>query len=229
MYNASYMVSHFPVVVASCNYRLGAFGWLVAGEEAVGNQGLLDQRACIEFVKANVAAFGGNPDQITLWGESAGAMSVGIHLLSPGSKGLFNRAIMESNPAGYRYRSLAESKHYGDNACTRLGCKDLLTSCNVTCMQHASAAAVGAAYSAAVQDKAVMAEANWGYWLEAALGCAPSVDGDIVPETVQAALAGGALNDNIDILTGTNNNEGGGSQWNVCMVGGRLALIHHAV
>ena len=65
-----------PQVVSS-NYRLDAFGWLVtsATNGSVGNFGLLDQRAALRWVAANIAAFGGDPDRVTLWGESAGAMS----------------------------------------------------------------------------------------------------------------------------------------------------------
>jgi para-nitrobenzyl esterase len=85
------------------NYRLNAFGFLAGDllqqespDGSVGNYGLQDQRAALAFVKANIAAFGGNPDKITIFGESAGGASVANHLASPRSLGLFSGAIIES-------------------------------------------------------------------------------------------------------------------------------------
>jgi len=63
------------------------------------------QIMCMDWVKDNIKNFGGNPDKVTLWGESAGAMSGGLHLVSPASQGKFNQLIMESNPSGFRCTS----------------------------------------------------------------------------------------------------------------------------
>ena len=99
--------------VVGVNYRLGVLGFLVT-EKQPGNQGILDQRAAMVWVRENIASFGGNPDSVTLWGQSAGAMSVAVHLVSPGSKGLFHRAIMESNVAAFRYQQAPhQARGYG--------------------------------------------------------------------------------------------------------------------
>jgi para-nitrobenzyl esterase len=79
------------VVLVTINYRLGPFGFLGAG-----NYGILDQIAALRWVKRNIAAFGGDPDRVTVVGESAGAMSIGVLIASPLAKGLFERAILES-------------------------------------------------------------------------------------------------------------------------------------
>ncbi|CAG2162481.1 unnamed protein product, partial [Oppiella nova] len=85
------------VVVVTTNYRLGVFGFLYGGEDtAPGNVGLFDQQMALKWVRDNIHAFGGDRDQITIFGESAGSVSVSTHILSPQSKGLFKRAIMES-------------------------------------------------------------------------------------------------------------------------------------
>ncbi|HKP59709.1 MAG TPA: carboxylesterase/lipase family protein [Polyangiales bacterium] len=88
-------------VVVTINYRLGVFGFfphpdLKKEGSPAGNQGLLDQRAALQWVQKNIAAFGGDPDNVTIFGESAGAGSVCMHVASPGSRGLFHRAVGES-------------------------------------------------------------------------------------------------------------------------------------
>ncbi len=94
------------VVVVAVNYRLGALGWLahpaLADEEApggLGNWGLLDQIAALAWVKEHIRAFGGDPDNVTVFGESAGAMSVAALMASPRAVGLFHRAVIQSGAA----------------------------------------------------------------------------------------------------------------------------------
>lgn len=91
------------VVVVSMNYRLGVLGFLATEELAeesedgsFGNYGLADQTAAFEWVQSNVAAFGGDPDNVTIFGESAGGGSVCAHLASPASEGMFHKAIIQS-------------------------------------------------------------------------------------------------------------------------------------
>ena len=88
------------VVIVSINYRLGPLGFFCMGTDIVpGNAGLRDQSMALSWVQENIAYFGGNPKRVTIFGESAGSLSVALHLTSPLSEGLFNRAIMQSGTA----------------------------------------------------------------------------------------------------------------------------------
>jgi len=94
------------MIVVTLNYRLGALGFFVHEDlekespaGVSGNYGLLDQIAALRWIKKNIAAFGGDPERITLFGESAGAASISLLMLSPQARGLFHRAIMESATA----------------------------------------------------------------------------------------------------------------------------------
>ncbi|KAF0293576.1 Esterase FE4 [Amphibalanus amphitrite] len=103
------------VVLVTLNYRLGPLGFLTTGDAAApGNYGLLDQVLALEWVQANIAAFGGDPDQVTIFGESAGGASIGLHVLSPRSRGLFARAISQSGAAFSAFAASGEPQ--GQNA-----------------------------------------------------------------------------------------------------------------
>ena len=85
------------VVVLTANYRLGIFGWLyLNSEEAPGNTGYWDQSIVLRWIKSEIKSFGGNPNDITLFGVSAGSISVSAHVISPITRNLFSKAIMES-------------------------------------------------------------------------------------------------------------------------------------
>src|SRR2546430_634105 len=86
------------VVCVTINYRVGAEGFLYLGD-GVANRGLLDQVAALEWVRENIAAFGGDPGNVTIFGQSAGALSVGTLLAMPRAEGLFRRAIVQSGGA----------------------------------------------------------------------------------------------------------------------------------
>lgn len=101
-YDGPNFCNGYDVVYVSINYRLGLFGYLYLGEllgeeyAASGSLGLMDQIAALQWVRDNVAAFGGDPDNITLMGHSAGAKSVSNIIISPRSKGMFRQAIIQS-------------------------------------------------------------------------------------------------------------------------------------
>ncbi|XP_067119165.1 acetylcholinesterase-like [Centruroides vittatus] len=97
IYDGSVIASVGEVIFVSFNYRLGAFGYANFGQDdAAGNMGMLDQVMALKWVHENIEAFGGDKDLITIFGESAGSMSVAHHLISPMTKGLFKRAILQS-------------------------------------------------------------------------------------------------------------------------------------
>nr|XP_051686075.1 cocaine esterase-like [Oryctolagus cuniculus] len=97
MYDGSVLAAFEDVVVVTIQYRLGVLGFFSTGDQhAAGNWGYLDQVAALRWVQQNIAHFGGNPGRVTIFGESAGAISVSAHVLSPMSQGLFHGAIMES-------------------------------------------------------------------------------------------------------------------------------------
>lgn len=129
LYDGSQFASQ-NVVVVTLNYRLGALGFLnaTAGSDTIGgNFGLLDQRVAMNWVKTNIAAFGGDPTKITLFGESAGAMSVGLHtLVMPDSSSLFSAALMESNPFGAIYQTPSDAQTRGNSflgeLCNQINC-----------------------------------------------------------------------------------------------------------
>lgn len=103
VYDGSYIATVGEVIMVTVNYRLGAFGFLYADTDDVqGNAGIYDQLLALKWVNDNIEQFGGDPNKITLFGESAGSMSTGILVLSPLAKGLFQRAIMQSgSPNGF--------------------------------------------------------------------------------------------------------------------------------
>jgi para-nitrobenzyl esterase len=96
------LASRGNVVIVTINYRLGPLGFLNLNEvtggkiPATGNEGLLDQIAALEWVRENITSFGGDPDNVTVFGESAGGMSIGCLLAMPRTRGLFHKAILQS-------------------------------------------------------------------------------------------------------------------------------------
>ncbi len=131
-------------VVVSMNYRLGQLGFLAhsalteeSPDDASGNYGLMDQAAALAWVQENIEAFGGDPENVTIVGESAGAFSVCSHLASPNSAGLFAKAILQSGSCERPWATLAEAEAQGDAFATDLGCdgaEDVLA-----CMRDKSA------------------------------------------------------------------------------------------
>jgi carboxylesterase type B len=130
-------------VVVTLNYRLGALGFLVSSSDGLyGNFGLMDQRAALHWVKDNIAYFGGDPENVTLFGESAGAVMTSLHLMmehgkdkslpkkknenkTKRNKRLFHKAIIQSNPLGLQFRSVVIADFIGEALKRSVDCRDL--------------------------------------------------------------------------------------------------------
>uniref|UniRef100_V5GK39 Carboxylic ester hydrolase n=1 Tax=Ixodes ricinus TaxID=34613 RepID=V5GK39_IXORI len=127
IYTGSVLAAKTGFVVVSINYRIGMLGFLNANSpDAPGNQGLLDQNLALKWVRDNIEAFGGDPSMVTIFGESAGGMSVHSHVLSPMSEGLFKRAVMMSGSM-YTidfFESTHESIIKGNKVAQLVGCAD---------------------------------------------------------------------------------------------------------
>lgn len=130
MYDSRWLVDRGDIVVVTLNYRLGALGFLahpaLGPKGAVGNYGLQDQQAALRWVHDSISAFGGDPDKVTIAGESAGAMSVCDHLVAPESKGLFGAAIIQSGPCQAQL-ALPEAEHLSEDYARDAGCGDPAT------------------------------------------------------------------------------------------------------
>jgi len=142
-YGAARMAVEGGVVVVTLNYRLGALGFIddpALGGASAGNFGLADQEAALRWVRRNAAAFGGDPGNVTLFGESAGGVSTCSLLSAPGAAGLFQRAIVQSGPCGLNWPYTptwgpiddASARAYARTVERQLGCGDRNTV--VACM-----------------------------------------------------------------------------------------------
>ena len=122
-------------VVVTINYRLGALGFLAHPALAsrpggpAGNYGLMDQQAALRWVQRNIARFGGDPHNVTIAGQSAGGLSVLAQMVSPGARGLFQRAIVQSGTFALNQRPLATAEAAGQTFATAVGCPDQSAAC----------------------------------------------------------------------------------------------------
>jgi para-nitrobenzyl esterase len=133
-YDPSGLIERGDVVVVTINYRLGALGFLahpsLDGEgHRFANYGLMDQQLALEWVHRNISAFGGNPGNVTIFGESAGGQSVTSHLVSPDSKDLFDRAIIESGAYALTLPALSAAESQGSAFAASVGCTDQTAEC----------------------------------------------------------------------------------------------------
>ncbi len=188
--DGSHLATH-DVVVVTFNYRTGVLGFLATTAldrefGTSGNWGLMDQLAALRWVKQNIAAFGGDPSRVTVFGESAGAHSIGILLASPKARGLIDGAILESG-------AFWEGGAYGSIA------------------THREALALGASFTQkfpgkdlrAIDPATLNAAAPFVFADDPTFLISPSIDGNVIPTSpMQTFAAGQALN--VPMLAGWN-------------------------
>jgi para-nitrobenzyl esterase len=179
------------VIVVTVNYRLGVLGFLAhpalsaeAGDHS-GNYGLMDQQAALRWVQRNISRFGGDPRRVTIFGESAGGLSVHSHLASPLSAGLFQRAIVESGAYALNQPSLAQAEALGTAVANLAGCTDQTSACLRAASVPTLLSALAATNTASV---------------------VPDVDGKVLTQTVGAAFTSGQFN-RVPVMEGSNHDE----------------------
>jgi para-nitrobenzyl esterase len=182
------------LVVVALNYRLGALGFLSAPGLSSGNLGLLDQIAALRWVQANIAAFGGDPDTVTVMGQSAGGGSIGALMAMPAARGLFKRAIMQS-PALRRVNPSPEDAAQAG--------VEFLAILGVPAAQPALAREVPVARILQAQSELI--RRRYGF-ADPGHPFRPVIDPQVLPRTPVAAARAGELA-GIDILTGTTREE----------------------
>ena len=138
------------IILVTVNYRVGPFGFLSFGvDEVAGNQGLLDQRLAMVWVQENIASFGGDPDRVTIAGESAGSFSVFYHMISPGSAGLYSRIIGQSGMAAlapsFHHWAPEQASRLGNELAIMVGCFSLVIEKQIQCMREVSPLALDGA------------------------------------------------------------------------------------
>ena len=132
VYNGEILAGKQDVIVVTINYRLGFLGFFnIPGTTTKGNYGLMDQILALKWVKQHIGDFGGDANKVTIFGESAGAGSVSLLMLSPLTKGLFSKAIPQSGSAlSYWAAHLNANTSQSEGFASRLGCKELKTATN---------------------------------------------------------------------------------------------------
>ena len=206
-HNGRRLAEETGVVIVEPNYRLGPLGFLshaaLANESpdhpTSGNYGLLDQQFFLRWVRDNIAAFGGDPNNVTISGTSAGGDSIGLHLVLPGSAGLFHRAIIQSGTPTIRWPTSTETQAQGAAFATALGCVDPATV--VTCLRGKTFQQVLTAMPLGSQE--VIERTGRAYWY-------PTVDGVTVPAQPRVLFETGQFHQ-VPTMVGATRDEGAGN------------------
>jgi para-nitrobenzyl esterase len=196
-YDAQHIARDGDVVFVSLNYRLGIEGFAHI-EGAPANRGLLDQVAALEWVRENIAAFGGDPDQITILGDSAGAGSIASLMVMPSAAGLFRRAIGQSLPGTFFSDALA--RDIANAIAAEAGLRPTVR--DLSGVDPRQLPTVGHA----LESKMRQYEDRWGNFAHTLSLFSPVVDGEVLPAAPWQALARGAGRD-VELIIGHNRDE----------------------
>uniref|UniRef100_A0A3B3VUG6 Carboxylic ester hydrolase n=1 Tax=Poecilia latipinna TaxID=48699 RepID=A0A3B3VUG6_9TELE len=190
-YDGSALAAYQDVVVVLIQYRLGALGFVSTGDEHLpGNFGLLDQIQALRWIKENIHSFGGNPDLVTIFGESAGGVSVSLLLLSPLSDGLFHRAIAESGTAAMDLLVVSDAVPVMQAVVNASGCSLGCTEKIAKCMRN-------------LDIDTILALGK-----DQSLRCPVNIDGHFLTEPVPELFQKHKLH-TVPFMTGINDHEGG--------------------
>ncbi|XP_061529233.1 bile salt-activated lipase-like [Phycodurus eques] len=200
LYDGKEMAERGNVIVVSANYRVGTLGFLSSGDARVpGNYGLWDQHAAISWVSRNIAAFGGNPDNVTLFGQSAGAAGVSFQMLSPYNKGLFRRAISQCGVALSPWAIQREPMALTKKIAHKVGCYRSDEDLMLTCLKMTDP--VGLTMAGKIDILQILGKGVVMDLLEHA----PVVDGDFLPDEPSRLFHNAA---DIDYMGGVNSMDG---------------------
>ncbi|XP_076010298.1 crystal protein isoform X2 [Genypterus blacodes] len=186
LYDGRFISNFTHTLVVSIEYRLGAFGFLVSGKDphtsATGNYGILDQQAALLWVQRNIAMFGGDPAKVTIFGESAGAQSVGLHLMIQSSKPLFQQAVLQSLPFSIPLKTRHEALKLGKHFAKQTNC----SVSDIVCLLSLSPQAVLTA-----QMKTSSKLVNPFRFMEVFETWGPYIDGELIKEQAITAFLKG--------------------------------------
>lgn len=196
-YDAQRIARDGDLVVVTLNYRLGMEGFARI-DGAPANRGLLDQVAALEWVRENIAAFGGDPGRVTVFGESAGAGSVAALLAMPSAAGLFGRAIAQSVPGPFFSDELA--RDIAAAIAAEAGLRP--TAADLSTVEPRRLTAAGETLGA----KMPAFEGKWGAVAHTLTAFSPVVDGEVLPTAPWQALAAGSARD-VELIAGHTRNE----------------------
>ncbi|KAF9106408.1 hypothetical protein BGX27_009183 [Mortierella sp. AM989] len=199
------MVSRGGIVAVTLNYRLGMLGFMEnesswSRSSVPGNQGIHDQILALQWVQKNIASFGGDPKRVTIFGQSAGASSIRALLSAPSAFGLYQNAILQSDPINIPFKSPGSAANITSYFLHALNCSTTDLKCaRSRSVEQIMVAQLKANAKAFLDDR----------WATPALIDRPSTDGDLIPADFSQLIKNGSYNTNASIMWGTVHDEAG--------------------